>query len=1180
MFDTSIEKTKTSLSPNKTDGGLRIKRPKIRNPSVKTTKSKVSNYRKKRSIINIYPKNISFDYSNNNEYNVLNYPNQTNISDNLLKEKNLLIQNLQNQINKYLLKLKECTKKINIQNQTIISLKSQNKQLNNENTRKNKIIKQNEDIDYKISKLRKDAEKSREKILNEDYSESKRNNYILNNKIKNIKKELQEKEESVKNMKLKNDYLVKLIKDNEENLKNKISQINKLNEENISLKQKYNEIQNNFNNLLIQVNNYENFDNNPNQMKQEFNAEFNNIINNKKSEDYKIMEMKIKSCQNEINSKNMNINILTEQNQFLNSLLSQKNEIINNLQKEKINLNKSLSNITSKNMELNKILNQKHGDIIQFQTTLIDQEKIINNLKEYINKLKTSQKNNIKNIKNITDSYNLISDDENEGENKNNNNNSNKNKNQLYEIKEIELKIFNKGINIKKEEKNINKIKELNIIIEKLNKEIKRKDDEYNQNKTQLENYNKFLENKVMQEKNNYNEKIDEYLKNIKSLTNSLSELEQEKKNMEKQINILNKENKKILEEKNDKDEEETLNKIELINENEKKKEEIISLKQQIETLKEKIENKNKDIKDINSDLENKISELNKEINKYKENIDKKDLEIKNMKEENEDNVLKIEELAKKINDDEINIKGLNLENRELKENFKEKEKEINKLNNDIKNLNEEIIGLKDEIQNLKQINQKKENKIKIFDEEKNNLVNNFSEKEKEFNENKLKIIDLEQNLEKINGEKNELNIENEKYKKKFQELNNEINKLNLFLKEGEDNLKLLEEKYNSLKNEKLNSNKNDIENLIEKNNLIIKEKINLENEIKKMNLDHKNVLDEMLLSKGELELKYSETLKENEKLQEKIKQLSILQDNLEEQLNALNIKYKENKMILGEKEKELNDLKEASQAIIMKQKTQIEKEVTIDKEKCKIIKDQKYKNLKWYLIYETNQDENDYGNYRWVTGLIIKDDQLDKYNEYESDSQKIKDLQEYIMNLQKKLEAKEESISKLDYKNKKLVKEIHNKTAGARDVKKDLLHAISGNIKDDKNNTSTEFSNFNDNFFSKLNKGKDQIEDEEKKANLLSQKKVDEFLTTNAGEEADFDEVKQIQNQMKFLKKELKETRNYNDQLTEQVKELIKNVKCDNKNKIYIEQICQILNLSPNTTKKIISNNKKGIKI
>ena len=137
---------------------------------------------------------------------------------------------------------------------------------------------------------------------------------------------------------------------------------------------------------------------------------------------------------------------------------------------------------------------------------------------------------------------------------------------------------------------------------------------------------------------------------------------------------------------------------------------------------------------------------------------------------------------------------------------------------------------------------------------------------------------------------------------------------------------------------------------------------------------------------------------------------------------------------------------------------------------------------------------------------------------------------------------------------------------------------AISGNVK---NNTSTEFSqNYNDNIFSQLNKGKNQIDDEEKKANLLSQKKVDEFLTTNAGDEGDFDEVKQIEKQMVFLKKELKETRNAHEQLTEQVKELIKNVKCDGKNKIYIEQICQILNIPSEITKKILANNKKGIKI
>ena len=218
-----------------------------------------------------------------------------------------------------------------------------------------------------------------------------------------------------------------------------------------------------------------------------------------------------------------------------------------------------------------------------------------------------------------------------------------------------------------------------------------------------------------------------------------------------------------------------------------------------------------------------------------------------------------------------------------------------------------------------------------------------------------------------------------------------------------------------------------------------------------------------MLLSKSELELKYSETLKENEKLQEKIKQLSILQDNLEEQLNTLNIKYKENKKTLEKNEKELNDMKEASQAILQKQKTQKEKEVIIDKEKSKIVGDKIYNNLKWYLIYDINGKENNYENYRWVNGTVIKDDQLSKYNKYETDSEKIKELQDFNINLQRKLEAKEESYSKLEYKNKQLIKEIHNKTAGAKTIKNPLGKGISGDIK----NTST------DNIFAQLNKGR-----------------------------------------------------------------------------------------------------------
>ena len=500
---------------------------------MKTTKSKLSNYHKKKSIINIYPKNISFDYSNNNEYKVLNYPTElaqsNQISDNLIKEKNEIIHNLQNQINKYSIKLKESLKKINIQNQIINSLNMQNKQLNNENNRKNNIIRQNEDIDFKISKLRKDAEKSREKILNDDYNESKRNNYLLHNKMNNYIKELKEKEDEIKKYKTKNEHMIKLLKEYETKLNTKNTHINKLKEENLLIKNKFNELQLNYNNLLLQMNNLNNYDFNQEQNILNYNS--NNFSNeeNNNDEKYKILEMKIKNCQDEIRTKNINMNIINEKNQLLNSMISQKNEIIKKLQKEKINLNNISSNITTKNMELNKILNQKHEDIIQFQKSLIEKEKKIKQLNNYISKLKSDQKINQK------QSINLISDDEKES-------NHFFNKNKLIKSNEVEYNIiqkgFNNNINDKEQKENINKINKLNKIIEKLNNDIKRINDEYKKykNKTDIDITN--LEKKVMDEKNNYNTKIDEYLKNIKTLTENSNKIEQEKKDMEKQILI------------------------------------------------------------------------------------------------------------------------------------------------------------------------------------------------------------------------------------------------------------------------------------------------------------------------------------------------------------------------------------------------------------------------------------------------------------------------------------------------------------------------------------------------------------------------------------------------------------------------------------------------------------------
>ena len=516
----------------------------------------------------------------------------------------------------------------------------------------------------------------------------------------------------------------------------------------------------------------------------------------------------------------------------------------------------------------------------------------------------------------------------------------------------------------------------------------------------------------------------------------------------------------------------------------------------------------------------------------------------------------------------------MNEENNLLKQN-------IEQLNKEIKNLNELVL--------------KKDNKIKLFEEEKNNLINNFYEKEKEFNENKAKIVDLSQNIEKLKGELSSEIKENEKIKKKYNDLNNENSKINLLLKDSDDKLKQFEEKYNSLKNDLINkeNKNNDIENLIEKNNQIIKEKHELENEIKKINLENKAIVDEMIKSKSEIENKYNDTIKENEKLQNKIKQLSNFQDNSEEQLNTINAKYREMKKTLAEKEKELTNLREASQALIQKEKNQVDYTNAVDPDKWKIITEKVYKRLKWYLIYEKEnkkeEDENKYENYRWVNGTAIKRDELGKYNKYETDDQKIKDMNEYIIEMQKKLEKKEESYSKLDFQNKKLMQDIHNKTAGNA-LLNPLSRGVSGQVK----NTSIDIGSGGfKNILEELNNSnmrQRQLQNKViKLSNQLKEKgidyKMEEDIDNNIKKEDniqknnDLEELNLLRAQLVFLKEELKENKTKLEQLIGQVKELLKNVKCDNKNKPQFVQICQILNLSPKTTNRIINNvNKKTI--
>ena len=123
--------------------------------------------------------------------------------------------------------------------------------------------------------------------------------------------------------------------------------------------------------------------------------------------------------------------------------------------------------------------------------------------------------------------------------------------------------------------------------------------------------------------------------------------------------------------------------------------------------------------------------------------------------------------------------------------------------------------------------------------------------------------------------------------------------------------------------------------------------------------------------------------------------------------------------------------------------------------------------------------------------------------------------------------------------------------------------------------NENIEKMDLNDNFSNegelnksnKLNSKEDPFKE--------SEKMVDEFLMKGAGDEDDYDEVKMITKQMNFLKDEIKENREKNKKIGNEIKDLFFKIKCNDKNRKNIVQICQLLGFSPQLIDEIISNRK-----
>ena len=697
--------------------------------------------------------------------------------------------------------------------------------------------------------------------------------------------------------------------------------------------------------------------------------------------------------------------------------------------------------------------------------------------------------------------------------------------------------------------------------------------------------YNKAVQNNELKNMNLNNQNTDDIniIKKLDEKNKEIQFLHQKLQKMKKDIEVMSLKNtnlSKLLTKKN----------MELITyqkneiEKEKKIEELTSEIFQQSNHNNNISNK------IENDEKKRYIKLNEKINSLKKEIISKNNKIKELNDEKEAKNKQIDELLQKINELEININGMKSEG---KQNFFD----INKYKNDILTKEGEI----------KEISKK----LNLYQNEKNNLLNNISNKENEINSNKNKILELNNLLEES--------------RKNLEEKGLEITK---YINEN----KILTEQ---LENQKYNKNKED--------NILLK----------------------------------------------KIEELSGQNNKLLNQINTINSKYYEQKKKLLEESKKLQNIEKA------RLKEEQEKQ-NLNPEICRIIANKRFKKLIWFLIYKKptiNKDKNDkknneneennYDNYFWVTNDKIKNDDLKKFNKFEDDNDKNNELKEYVINLQQKLEKKEEDLNKLDYQNKKLTKELLNKTAN-----------LKGNIKLIKNSKDNNFPNsFNDNktlenevkyknIFEKLNKRekhlnnqitilKEQLNEKknlennfphdmknidphlhdsgfldddsednknnieihnlvnEEKQNIKennelnsnipnendkenkndinenniekmdlhdngvneinrsedlsskedpfkeSEKKVDEFLMNGAGDEDDYDEVKMINKQMNFLKDEIKESREKNKKLGDEIKDLFFKIKCNDKNRKNIVQICQLLGFQPQLVDQIISNKK-----
>ena len=638
----------------------------------------------------------------------------------------------------------------------------------------------------------------------------------------------------------------------------------------------------------------------------------------------------------------------------------------------------------------------------------------------------------------------------------------------------------------------------------------------YNENNTSQNTKNNLCFKKIDEYKKNNKqlmEKLKIFAKNLKLKSNEIQILKQKNQSLQNELYSI-----KINNEKNK-------NNVKINNNEELKK--ILMQKnkmindayQKLQIMKKDIDNKN--IK--NSNLSNALTKKNLELVEHQKELIEKEK--------------KIEELMLALNQEKLNTdktnENINLKNDELKQENYEKEKQIETLSKKINDLEIDLKGVKADEKEYFYKNKKNEEIIEKKDKEIKDLKHQIS-----LNNNKNNLI----NKEDINNKESEILF------KRIEDLTNENNKLTKHI----NTLSSLRNSLNT-KNELISPN----------NYTIITNKY------------HNKLLWYLLLKKSSTqdidnydnyiwvkEPEIKKDLKNFNKFKEEKDEIKELKD------FNLNLQKK-----LELKEEKINKLDYTNQKLSsqLHNKTANIKE---NKENILLAKQSK-DNSNFVNSFNTEAAENE-RKYKNI---------LDKLND--SNKRNIH-LQNQVTILKEKLNEKDNLEKNFPNDLKDIDPKLHdsgfldddsfeNKKEDINDLLKiDQENNIINNNNKIKNETSKEINLSNNENNDDLNKAINNINSKNDDPFKESEKLVDEFLAKGAGEEDDFDEVKMINKQMNFLKEEIKDYREKNKKLGNEIKELFSKIKCNSKNKNHIVQICQLLGFQPTIVEQIISNKFK----